>query len=227
MMGYSYLNPNVPQMCFNPAKNWQFGWFEPTGEAITYSEVAGSVTYPLVGVGRTSPEAGKYVVVQVPNGDTDYYVGYNRKSGSNAGVVEHPNEVTIVSRPEGTGYSESLKVAHLLPGEQYIISNYKNLGYDLTITFTSRQPAGGDSIGLASVDFTWSGVPTPAPTPLQCPEGQSKFELTIVTDNYPQETSYTLKLGNEDIDSAPVGSFTDAASSVSDCLIRRRSILTP
>ena len=200
-------------MCFNPAKNWQFGWFENTGEAITYTESAGSITYPLVGVGRVSPESGKYVVVQVPNGDTDYYVGYNRKSGSNAGVVEHPNEVTIVSRATGTGFGESLKVAHLNPGGQYVIQNYKGLGYALTISFTARQPAGGDSIGQANVDFIWSGVPTPAPTPLQCPDGQSKFELTIVTDNYPQETSYSLKLGNTEIDSE--GSFTEAASSVS------------
>mmetsp|Transcript_8579 Transcript_8579/g.21472 ORF Transcript_8579/g.21472 Transcript_8579/m.21472 type:complete len:225 (+) Transcript_8579:1790-2464(+) len=224
MMGFSYSNFDGPEMCFNPAKNWQFGWFEPTGEAISYSEAAGSLTYPLVGVGRTSPEAGKYVVVQVPNGGTDYYVGYNRKSGSNAGVVEHPNEVTIVSRDAGTGYGESLKVAHLVPGGQYVISDYKGLGYDLTITFTARQPAGSDSIGQASVDFTWGGVPTPAPTPLQCPDGQSKFELTIVTDNYPQETSYSLKLGNTEIDSAPTGSFIEENSSVSDSLSRRRSL---
>jgi hypothetical protein len=155
MMGYSYFNFNAPRMCFNPAKTWQLGWFAATGETIEWNRALGSRTYALVGVGRPTKQNGKYVVVKIPNGTTDLYVGYNRKTGSNAGVVEDPNEVTIVSRAVGTGYSSSLKVASLLVGGSYTISNYLGTRKRLIIRFASRQALGTDTIGQANVSFSY------------------------------------------------------------------------
>jgi hypothetical protein len=142
-------------MCFNPAKTWQLGWFEATGETLAWSRTLGSRTYALVGAGRPTRQAGKYVVVKIPNGTTDLYVGYNRKIRSNAGVVEDPNEVTIISRAVGTGYSSSLKVASLLLGGAYTIPNYLGTGMRLIIRFASRQALGKDTIGQANVSLLY------------------------------------------------------------------------
>ena len=82
-------------MCFNPAKNWQLGWFDESGETTTFTS-PGSVTYEMVGVSRANAQSGKYVVVKVPNGSPALYDGYNRKPGIHKGTVEDDDRVTIL-----------------------------------------------------------------------------------------------------------------------------------
>jgi hypothetical protein len=181
-------------MCFNPAKTWQLGWFANTGETTTFTSTNGSVTYTLVGASRTNAQANKFVVVKIPNGSTDIYVGYNRATGSNSGTVEDANKVLLISRSAGTGFAPSSKVGKLSTGGgTYTITNYLQRGGDLNIRFTFQQTSEGDSIGAAVVDFYYNGFapPTPAPTPF-C-GNQAKMEITIQTDQYGDETTWTLR----------------------------------
>jgi hypothetical protein len=219
MMGYVDFNFNAPQMCFNPAHTWQLGWFATTGETTEWNRALGSRTYSLVGVGRPAKQTGRFVIVKIPNGPTDLYVGYNRNIGSNAGVVEDPNEVTIVSRPAGTGFAPTLKVAALVAGGSYTVPNYLGTGTPLTIVFSSQQALGTDTIGQANVAFSYvPPAPTAAPTPLPTFVNQcgtlATFNLKMLTDNYPDETSWTLKSGQNVVASRALGSYKAAGTSV-------------
>jgi hypothetical protein len=105
MMGYSYSQDEGPVMCFNNAKMWQLGWysdrhFEWTGT---------STSVELVGISEyTAAGSGQQIVVRIAGGlssiqsSSDYYIGFNRKTGINSGTVEGGNQVTIQTKPAGT-----------------------------------------------------------------------------------------------------------------------------
>jgi len=110
MMGYSYRSDDTPAMCFNPAKNWQLGWFDSQQIALDPSVDLGSdpVSFILNGVvdfQETIP--GKYIVIRINN----YYIGFNRASGFNSGVQEAANQVTVVEKLGEPNTSTKSKLA--------------------------------------------------------------------------------------------------------------------
>lgn len=75
-------SPISPEMCFNPAKSWQLGWYEAqqiSWNPLTQGELLGT----LVGVDDFGLSSTNLVVVQIENGVKDLYIGYNRAKGVN------------------------------------------------------------------------------------------------------------------------------------------------
>ena len=69
------------------------------------------------------------------NGDKDFYIGFNRRTGFNSGTKEAANKVTVVE--QATGYATSNLVAKLGSGEKFTISNYQGGSEDVIIDVTS------------------------------------------------------------------------------------------
>ena len=120
----------------------------------------------------------------------DLFLMYNKKTGINSGTMEGGDQVTVVEADgEGTDNGESWLVAKLGAGQVYTASNYTVAGKDLVITVLS--------IGTtANVRIEYDGLctNTMAPTPAPCPDpNQKQVTVQIKTDNYPTETSWTLK----------------------------------
>jgi hypothetical protein len=124
-----------PVQCFNPAKNWQLGWYSTQSVEIDPLSV-GNFVGTLVGIDDfDDTPSSQYVVLKIENGHTDLFVGYNRRKGINRGTQQGIDKVLIVE--QGEGYSTSVKLAQLSVGETYTVANYQGLGDDLSITFTS------------------------------------------------------------------------------------------
>ena len=141
----------------------------------------------------------------------DLFLMYNKKTGINSGTAEAGNLVTVVEADaEGMAYGESWLVAKLSAGQSYTGSNYLGNGKDLVISVLS--------IGAtANVRIEYDGLctDTMAPTPAPCP-GQKEVIIMLKTDNYPTETSCSLKkfgscVGQTDPNlSVPAGTYTSA-----------------
>jgi len=215
MMGYSYGQDEGPVMCFNAAKSWQTGWFDNKrvnmnigGTGATDNCFDGEIT----GQSDYNVNTNQIMLVKMNrSAGRDLFLMYNKKTGINSGTVEGGNLVTIVEADgEGTTYGESWLVAKLGAGQIYTASNYLGAGKDLVITVLS--------IGAtANVRIEYDGLctNTMAPTPAPCP-GQKQVTVQIKTDNYPTETSWTLKkfgscVGQTDPNlSVAAGSYTSA-----------------
>jgi hypothetical protein len=134
--GYSFPWMERPVQCFNPAKNWQLGWYSTQSIEIDPLSEDGGFVGTLVGVDDfDDTPSSRYVVLKIENGYTDLFVGYNRRKGINRGTQQGINKVLIVE--QGEGYGPSLKLAQLSVGGVYTVVNYRGLGSDLSITFTS------------------------------------------------------------------------------------------
>jgi hypothetical protein len=137
-MGNPLYSDDIGKMCYNPAKNWQIGWYN--NNRLELNPTLSSKNYTLVGVADylNNPD-GHPVVVKLETGtEADYFVGFNRAIGANADNVEADDEVTIVQVNSGNGeaYSLSFLKAHLNLNEgeesSYVIPNFGGVG-DLTI----------------------------------------------------------------------------------------------
>uniref|UniRef100_A0A7S4R946 Uncharacterized protein n=2 Tax=Ditylum brightwellii TaxID=49249 RepID=A0A7S4R946_9STRA len=138
MMGNPLYTDEIGKMCFNPAKNWQLGWYGD--KYVEVDPLLNSLSlHTLVGIGEFNEQQQQPVVVKIETGTPkDYFVGFNRAVGPNAQNDEADNEVTIVQVEGGEGhhYAQSYLKAHLLTGESYTIDNFANTGQPLTIKAT-------------------------------------------------------------------------------------------
>jgi hypothetical protein len=72
--GISYESDDGPEMCFNPVKSWQLGWYQGhTKELDPMTEAPFGAS--LVGVHDSNPGSDKLIVVKIPDNNQDYYVG--------------------------------------------------------------------------------------------------------------------------------------------------------
>ncbi len=124
-----------PIQCFNPAKNWQLGWY--SSQAVEIDLLSqGDFVGTLVGVDDfEDTPSSRYVVLKIENGDTDLYVGYNRRKGINRGTQQAIDKVLIVE--QGDDYSPSMKLGQLSVGGIFTVVDYRGSGNKLSITFTS------------------------------------------------------------------------------------------
>merc|ERR1712176_424018 len=79
--------------CFNPAKNWQLGWYpnkEVEVNPATLTDKATSfILNGVVDYEDTAPD--RVVVLKIAN----YYIGFNRATEFNSGTEEAANSVTV------------------------------------------------------------------------------------------------------------------------------------
>ena len=172
-------------MCFNGAKLWQFGWFSNRHKSIDAS--SGGYTGELRSMLDNPDIDGPPVVIKVDNGDQDYFIVFNRKSGFNSGTVEAGNQVTVTKAGNGNSYMESNLLAKLGNGGYFsegLFSVQVN-GIDLN---------NNSALVKVCFDGNCDLVPTQAPTSLSsCPDpSEKRIVVRVNTDNYPGETSWII-----------------------------------
>ena len=210
-------------MCFNPAKSWKLGWY--TNQYATFNGNVDSRTYTLNGVvNYNKNDSAKKVSVRVlSGGDADYYIGYNRAVGFNAGTREAANQVTIIQAK--TSYAASKLVAKLGQNQKKtLVPNYKGPGRDLVAHFKSISQGKN---AIVEVFVTGSAPsptpnptkqptprptpqPTPAPTPQPnnggCSGNRASFKMEVQLDEYGDlDNSWQLirRNGNLQVKSRP------------------------
>lgn len=181
-MGYSY-KANDQYMCFNPAKNFQLGWY--SNKIMDYNPLKSSPstqTFVLNGVNdyTKNPNAKISIRLEQANKVQDYYIGYNRVSGMNRDSTEDANKVTILRKDLGKPdqYGLSTKVAALSPGQVYTIQGFNN-ERDLTITFYSIS----DDLRDATIKIGEALPPPPC----------EDYTVEFLADGYPGDNSWTIR----------------------------------
>ncbi len=167
MMGFSYNRDDGPLLCFNPAKNYQLGWFND--KAIEVDPIInGPWAGTIIGVSDYSNslvDQNANVVVKIKTGGSrDYYVGYNRKKWMNSGVLIAGDRVTVIE--QGEGYSQSDFLASLTPNTasntfngvaSKTFNNFGGSGRNLVVKFVER----GDRFDEANVAIYFEGDKIP------------------------------------------------------------------
>jgi hypothetical protein len=153
MMGFSYDVDDAPNMCFNPAKNYQLGWYieqqkflNPLTDILAKTgDYTNSREYILNGVndfqfGKNGSQF-KLITLRLKqqNSREDYYVGFNRRAGMNSGTVEDANDVIILKKTGGPiEYGQSWKVSKLSAiGDSYTINRFDDSSFDVTVELIS------------------------------------------------------------------------------------------
>jgi len=187
-------------VCFNAAKSWQTGWFND--KRVNMNIGGGGATdncldTEITGQSDYDVNSDQTILVKMNRfSGKDLFLMYNKKTGINSGTVEGGNTVTVVEADaEGTGYAESSLVGKLGAGASYTAANYLGDGRDLVITVLSIGAKA--HVRIEFDDFCTNTMP---PTPSPCGNSNEKqVTVQIKTDNYPEETSWTLKkFGNCD-----------------------------
>jgi len=185
VMGFSY-NKDDQSMCFNPAKNFQLGWYEDQSETINGLNKLNPVRlYTLNGVSdyKKNPEGIISLRLQQLNQNEDYYIGFNRKDGMNKDTVEDGNRVTIVKKLSGSvnEYAVSMKVGSLDLGDSFTIVNF-NGKRNVEIKYVSENNDRDAIIEVIDVENAPKIVKEPCKT----------FKVQIKTDRYPTDTSWAI-----------------------------------
>ena len=185
MMGYSYSQDDGPVMCFNGAKSWQTGWYNPKRAIVTPS-TGGCFEGNLYGIADFGNAASSIVLVQINDStasNPDFYVAFNRQIGSNSQTQEAWNQVTVTRQAGGgTSYAESELMAKLGVGGTWSVNvNGKIMTVTVLSINVSNSPGfaqariseGGNSCGPAPTKVPTSS-PTSAPTaPTHAPTSAS------------------------------------------------------
>jgi len=191
LMGNPLYSDEVGKMCWNAAKTYQCGWY--ADRVALWEESMGTTEFTLVGIANYGNNPDQHpVVIKVETGTgTDQFIAFNRATGVNSQNDEADDEVTVVETGNnGEGYSQSFLKATLLQGESFQYDNWMGTGQILTITTIDIDQDTNPDVWTATVTVSL-GPPPPTPAPTSCPVG-TEFQLTVLTDNYPGETTWTL-----------------------------------
>jgi hypothetical protein len=179
-MGNPLYGDNLGKMCYNPAKNWQIGWYDNANGKMLLDPRGGSASFDtqvltLVGIAeyniRTNT-VNQPVVVKLETGaTTDYFIGFNRAVGANSQNDEADNEVTIILA-NGGSYSQSSLQATLIEGETHPIPNFANGGNTLYVKAVDIDITSTPGVATICITYDASGSscstvpqPTNQPTP--------------------------------------------------------------
>jgi hypothetical protein len=212
-MGYAYKTDDTPAMCFNPAHNWQLGWYSDKRLEINPEDDLCESDYPtsyivngIVDYGDTTD--GANVILKIGN----FFVGYNKATGFNEGTAEAKNQVTVTKKrgtPTSSDLTELLGI--LSVGDTFYIeisdslqvgvrysqnTNNKDAVVELFVeggdvsyhcsAVPSATPSGSAS---PSESFVASSSPTVSPTPLVCDSDEVDFQIELQTDWFGNDTS--------------------------------------
>ena len=216
-MGYSYDKEAGPKMCFNAAKLWQLGWNSNRHLSLSSSEpfyigdLAGFVDDP------DTPGSPMIIKIDDPSGE-DYFINFNVKADFNSGTKEGGDEVLVIRAGDGVGYAESQLKAKLGEGSSYTVFDFDD-GKDLLVQVLSintqsrianirvcigecppdcTSNAQCDDSDACTMDSCVEGVCSNSPRLESelcgaCPAGERVLDIRVLTDRYPQETSWTLR----------------------------------
>lgn len=181
MMGFSYRSDDTPEMCFNPAKNWQLGWYEPkTVELNPNNDLSMDPTTFVVNgvVNYNDNTPGSYIVIKIG----DFYIGFNRATSFNVGVIEAPNQVVVNEKMGGPSSSTKSKLAAKIGvGGSFNIEISTLLS--VNVKYVESQNNGKDAV----IELTIVGEP------IECQgEYDAEIVVDIATDRYPTETEWGI-----------------------------------
>jgi len=201
-MGYSSRDDDGPAICFNAPKNYQLSWFDLQKASIDPLEYTSNnpQTFVLNGIDdykKDGSSNGELITLRLEQYGTidgggdgqDYYIGYNRKSGSNRGTTNDiADKVLIFSKSGGANnYGKSLRIAELSAGQSYRIDEYKGTLFSVFIEVQLISEDLRDAVIVIS-----SSLPAPTTSPTQSCDGFRRFQLELGIDNYGQETDWEL-----------------------------------
>jgi len=196
LMGYSYDQDDT-NMCFNPAKSFQLGWYD--NKVLTIDPLSsdaelgvgdsGVRLFTLNGVSDYQKQNDNAHIVLRLNQisfEQDYYIGYNRKDGINKDTFEDGNMITIVRKESGlpTEYGQSTKVAQLNLGHSHVIENFNGkINSNVEIKF----------IALMNGDATIQVVDIENALNEDDQEGTcATYTIELTTDNYPEDNNWSI-----------------------------------
>jgi hypothetical protein len=193
-MGSPLYSDNVGQMCYNPAKNWQLGWYTSNELLFNPFTAPFSWTGSMVGIADFENNPDNHTVVLKIESDTseDIFIGFNRATGVNSDNDEADNEVTIIeSGNNGEGYSQSSLKAHLTTGENYTFFNWTGTGRSLVITANDIDIVASPGYAVICVSYDGAicndGSSTASPTnpPANAPTNPPTYTPTNPPTNSP------------------------------------------
>jgi hypothetical protein len=136
MMGAHIYADDVPQMCFNGAKSWYFGWYSDRHKAIDPRN--GHWNGKLVGIDdylkKQTSKNEHTVVAKIGT----LFVMYNRKEGVNSEVAGNGDTVTIVEQagPQQQSWKRAALTESSTPFRQ---RNWGGTNKDLVIQVCERR----------------------------------------------------------------------------------------
>jgi len=165
-MGTPQYGDDAGEMCFNPAKSWQLGWFnhfggqkllDPSVGAKSFESavitIVGSAEYDVRKKNHTQPVTVK---LETATG-SDFFLGFNRATGANSGVMGSQDKVTVTQVEEGDGEARaySAMLSDLGEGDMYTIGDFASTGDDLKVS-VSRIDTDSTAPGVAIVCVTYN-----------------------------------------------------------------------
>ncbi|KAL3790131.1 LOW QUALITY PROTEIN: hypothetical protein ACHAW5_000829 [Stephanodiscus triporus] len=126
-LGNPHYEDDTGKMCYNPAKNWQIGWYNDRKKMLTPpSQASWETMETIVGIADYQKNNMFPVVLKLETGTSnDYFVGFNRAAGINEDNKEADNQLTIVqSGKNGDSFSQSWLKATLKVSDQYTLENF-------------------------------------------------------------------------------------------------------
>jgi len=173
------------ELCYNPQKSYQLGWYEDQVKTINPLDGVGRRDYILNGVTDYKKNDDALVVLRLKqmNKDQDFYIGFNRDNDFNKETQEDKNMVTIVRKDVGghKEYGQSTKVASLTPGERYILKDFND---DRSIQVVFLGLYDGDA-RIAVIDNIDS-IPR---SDGKCQE----FTVEVFTDPHPEDNKWYIQ----------------------------------
>ena len=190
VMGSS-SGPTQDRMCFNPHKNFFLPWYTDQNNSTDPLDGDGTRDFLLNGVANygDDPLATISLRLQTPSSPYDYFVGFNRKSGVNAGSLTEPNMVTVV-RAEKDSIRNSIKIASLVPGSAYEIEDFDGIGNSATVLFLALTD------GKDAIVRIFDGPLPPANDFDNCTTNVADLiPLTVLInmDKYPDDVSWSIR----------------------------------
>ena len=183
------------QMCYNPQKNYQLGWYDDQVASINPLDGVGKREFILNGVADYRKNTNALVVLRLEQTQLqteeqvqqDFYLGFNRATGMNSQVHEDKNKVTIVRKDYGAPdkYGQSTKIDSLSPGERAFLENFN----------------GERTVEVHFVGITNGNAKIVINDPLNDPDANkcSMHTVEIMTDSYPGDTSWKIVDEQENI----------------------------
>jgi len=199
-MGFSYDDKFGPNMCFNPANNYYFGWYSQQVASYDAGISGTGKLFVLNGVNDYNPkragsgDSKRLIVLRLTQTSRqwDFYIGYNRKKGINSGTEEDPNQILILRKYGPPGSSTTTRKIGTLAnrGEYFEIADYNgdgsvfitfeaklNMGKDIIIRVSTTRPTPSPTLSPSSSP---TGTPTATPTrvPTPTPTAKPTFQPT-------------------------------------------------
>jgi hypothetical protein len=186
--GLMGINPGTRdvEICFNPQKNYQLGWYGDKAKTINPLDGTSRREFKLQSVSDYKKGGGDVLVVlrleQMSN-EQDYYVGFNRATGITKDTIEDKGKLIIVRKDKGSPeeYGQSTKVAALIPGQRHVIENFDGVR-NIQVVFIGLKNAKAKILVVDNDEL----LPTPAPEICQT------FTIELNTDRHPQQNQWYI-----------------------------------